>query len=348
MTKVLMISGDAGALDSSSAVHARLHMMADVVDSLTVFVRAPTTKNILLGERNMVCGFGGSKMQAARAMLRAAGETPCDLVTAQDPFWLGLIGWLAARQARVPLQLQVHTDIFSPAYRRASLGNRVRFYLARFLLRRAGCVRVVSERIGQSLRATGIIAPISVLPIFIDAATIADAVPADIHKLCPNFSRVLLVAARLEKEKQVDLLLRAMPDILKKVPDAGLLIAGDGSQRRALERLAAQLSVADRVVFLGRRADIFSLYKSVDAVLAATASYEGYGASTVEALAAGAPVVSLDIGIARDAGAIIAADRASIAAAAVYALESNAAGSLHFSLPTREQWVAQWKGGLCA
>jgi len=343
-----MISGDAGALDPASAVHGRLRMMADMVDGLTVFVRAMTTKNVLLGERNMICGFGGSKLQAARAMLRAASETPYDLVTAQDPFWLGLIGWLAARQARVPLQLQVHTDIFSPAYRRASLGNRIRFHLARFLLRRTDCIRVVSERIGESLHSAGITAPISVLPIFIDAATIADAVPADIQKLCPNFSRVLLVAARLEKEKQVGLLLRAMPDILQKVPDAGLLIAGDGSQRCALERLAKQLSITDRVIFLGRRADIFSLYKSVDAVLAATAPYEGYGASTVEALAAGAPVVSLDIGIAREAGAIIAANRDSIAATAVYALESNPAGALHFPLPTREQWVAQWKGGLCA
>jgi len=342
-----MISGDAGVLNTTSAVNARLVAMANAIGRLEVWLRAPGNKKLAFGKNGSARGFCGSKLGVARAMLRASGEIECDIVTAQDPFLLGLVAWGVARQAHVPLQLQVHTDVFSPSYRRVSFGNCARYFLARFLLRRADCVRVVSERIASSLNVAGVTAPIFILPIFIDTEAVEYSKPLDLKRQYPQFSHLILIAARLEKEKNIDELLHVMHKILQDIPNAGLLIAGDGSQRVALEKTAQSIGIADHVVFLGHRSDIFSLYKSVDLVLAATALYEGYGASTVEALVAGAPVVSGDAGVAREAGAIIASQY-SMPKIIVRALQSNTAGLLKIKLLTREQWVEQWKAGLCA
>ncbi len=343
-----MISGDPCALNLASSMYSRLLMMADSVDELNVFVPANDSKSnkVSLGARGVVRGFVGYKINVAIAMIREGREVDCDIVTAQDPFWLGLVALRISKRLGVPLHIQVHTDVFSPSYWSASFGNYVKFCIARGVLKRANCIRVVSERIAESMRVSGITAPISVLPIFIDIDAIVNAKTIDLKKEYPQFSQLILIAARLEKEKRVDSLFRVMHDVCKEIPQVGLFVAGDGSQHFELEMLARTMGIESHVVFLGRRQDIFSLYKSVDLVLAATATYEGYGASTVEALCAGVPVVSEDVGVARDAGAIIAT-RDNFAKAAVRALQSNVAGLLKVKLPTCDEWVDQWKAGLC-
>ncbi|HEX8993728.1 MAG TPA: glycosyltransferase, partial [Candidatus Paceibacterota bacterium] len=266
-----------------------------------------------------------------------------EVVTAQDPFLLGLIGWIIAKREKVALQLQVHTDMASPSYAKAGWGNYARAHLAAFLLPRAHGIRVVSLRLRQALERTRSIAvPITILPIFTDVAAIKHAHRLDLHGQYPQYTHFLLVAARLEKEKRVDEIISVMPEVLKAFPKACLLLAGDGSERGELEALARNLGVADSVIFLGRRDDIFSLYKSVDVVVAATAPYEGYGATTVEALVAKAPVVSYDVGVAAHAGATIVL-HGKLGETIVKTLRAPHKGALLGELPTAEEWAAAWK-----
>jgi len=264
-----------------------------------------------------------------------------DIVTAQDPFWRGLAAWIIARRLNAKLQLQIHTNFLEPSFGQRSFGNRLRARLGKFLLRRADCVRVVSEPIARSLAPFHLSVPVSMLPVFIDIDEVRTAPAADLRAEYPQFSKILLVTARLEQEKNIDAIIREMPDILKVFPEAGLFIAGSGTQREILVKLAGTLGVANNVVFLGFRTDIFSLYKAADVVLAATATYEGYGASTVEALAAGCPVISDDVGIARQAGASIA-PRGHYADAAIGVLRSGVRGELKLSLPDRDTWAKKW------
>ncbi|TSC66860.1 MAG: hypothetical protein G01um101472_616 [Parcubacteria group bacterium Gr01-1014_72] len=56
------------------------------------------------------------------------------VVTAQNPFELGLIAWIISRLTGARLHLQIHTDFLSPYFARHSLRNRFRTLLARFLL----------------------------------------------------------------------------------------------------------------------------------------------------------------------------------------------------------------------
>ena len=83
--------------------------------------------------------------------------------------------------------------------------------------------------------------------------------------------------------------------MLAAVPDATLLVVGEGSRRDALEELAADLGIADRVVFTGRRDDVPAVTAALD--IAVLPSYrEALGLTVLEAMALSRPVVASDVG----------------------------------------------------
>lgn len=102
---------------------------------------------------------------------------------------------------------------------------------------------------------------------------------------------VVLALARHDRQKGLDCLLRAA----SLLPEVSVAIAGDGPERAALDALARELDVADRVAFLGRRDDVPALLASAD-VFVLPSRLEGLPLSLLEALAAGRPVVASSIG----------------------------------------------------
>jgi N-acetylglucosaminyldiphosphoundecaprenol N-acetyl-beta-D-mannosaminyltransferase len=105
---------------------------------------------------------------------------------------------------------------------------------------------------------------------------------------------LLVCARRLEPRMGLDLLL----DALRDVPTVRLGLAGTGSLDGTLRGRAAELGVADRVVFLGRvsEEELRDWYRAADVVVMPTAAYEGFGLATAEALACGAAVVGTPVG----------------------------------------------------
>ena len=108
-------------------------------------------------------------------------------------------------------------------------------------------------------------------------------------------SQLVGVVARLEPEKGHPTLLEAWPKVLRAVPDAYLLIVGEGSRREALEAQARELRIAHRVVFTGRRDDVPAVTAALD--VAVLPSYrEAQGLSILEAMALSRPVVASNVG----------------------------------------------------
>jgi len=108
-------------------------------------------------------------------------------------------------------------------------------------------------------------------------------------------SKLVGVVARLEPEKGHPTLLEAWPRVLRAVPDAYLLIVGEGSRREALEAQARELRIAHRVVFTGRRDDVPAVTAALD--VAVLPSYrEAQGLSVLEAMALSRPVVASNVG----------------------------------------------------
>lgn len=236
------------------------------------------------------------------AYRRARKLNKPDVVTAQDPFEAGLVALLVARAFGARLHVQIHTDFLAPAFVRGSMLNRVRRLIARIVLPRAHGIRVVSERIKESLAPnTWHLAPITVLPIFVDTAQFAN-----LQRLKhPRFKIALLMMSRLESEKGVEVAIHALKYVRDEGHDAGLTILGDGSMRETLDTQVRSLGLERFVDFRGFQNDVRPFLSEADLVLAPS-DYEGYGLSIVTALAAGVPVLATDAGIAREAGAIIA------------------------------------------
>ncbi|PIR76554.1 MAG: glycosyltransferase family 4 protein [Candidatus Magasanikbacteria bacterium CG10_big_fil_rev_8_21_14_0_10_42_10] len=108
----------------------------------------------------------------------------------------------------------------------------------------------------------------------------------------PLERKVLLYTGRLDREKRIDIVLHAMPIILKTC-DAHLVIAGEGKQHHTLETLAHTLGIQDRVTFTGFVPDnIFQDIYHVADVFVNAGIAELQSIVTMEALASGLPVVA--------------------------------------------------------
>lgn len=97
----------------------------------------------------------------------------------------------------------------------------------------------------------------------------------------------IAMACRLEAWKGVDLAVSA----LGEAPDATLTVAGEGTERPRLERLARERGVGDRVRFLGRSEDVRQVFADAECTVNAS-EQEPLGLSVLESLAVGRPVVA--------------------------------------------------------
>jgi len=100
---------------------------------------------------------------------------------------------------------------------------------------------------------------------------------------------VIGTVARLEPVKGLDGLIIAFH--AAALPQARLIIVGQGDQQATLAALARQLGLAKHVIFTGFRADARELYPSFD-VFVSNSSDEPYGLAILEAAAAGVPVIA--------------------------------------------------------
>jgi len=102
----------------------------------------------------------------------------------------------------------------------------------------------------------------------------------------------ILYAGRLAVEKNIDILIRALPEILTTIPDAMLALAGHGSARADLESLARESGVADRVRFLGTldKPALADAYRAAD-VFAIASTSETQSMVLLQAMSCGLPAV---------------------------------------------------------
>jgi len=90
----------------------------------------------------------------------------------------------------------------------------------------------------------------------------------------------------------------ALAELTTEIPGVKLLLVG-GGERDELERQARQLGVDDRLVFAGHRSDVPACMRAMDVVVHPSLS-EAFSQVVIEAMASGTPLVSTDVGAARE------------------------------------------------
>jgi len=108
-------------------------------------------------------------------------------------------------------------------------------------------------------------------------------------------SRIIGTAARLNSIKNIQMMLRVLKLVLQEVPEACLVIAGQGEEEKKLKAMAWELGVADQVKFIGLRFDLPEIYQLFEVFLLTSFS-EGISVTLLEAMASGIPSVVTDVG----------------------------------------------------
>lgn len=187
-----------------------------------------------------------------------------------------------------------------------------------------------SHAIKQILVSDGIPAGrIEVVHDGIDVEKIQHRPVIDVHAeyWLPHGVPVIVNVGALVGHKGQKYLIEAMPLVLREVPDAHLIIFGEGDLRAPLEKQIKQLSLAKRVLLPGFREDVMSLMKSADLFVMSSVT-EGLGSAVLDAMAMGHAVVGTRAGgipeavLPDETGLLVApADAKSLAAAIVRLLK---------------------------
>lgn len=227
-------------------------------------------------------------LKIVRIILKNSGGRDF-VLTCQDPFETGIVGSLIKLFYGLPLHIQVHTDLGHKYFRELSFLNKIRFLISEFTLKYSDRVRVVSERIKKSIES--FYKNIDVLPIKTEFPKVA---PWEAEK---TFPFTLIMVCRLEKEKNIETVLRAIKDLENK--NIGLCLVGDGSEKNNIQKMAQDMGILEQIYFAGWQNNLTPYYQMADAFIS-TSLYEGYGVSTVEAAYFGLPLILSDTGIAGD------------------------------------------------
>ncbi len=131
--------------------------------------------------------------------------------------------------------------------------------------------------------------------------------PALIEKRPVKYPKrqILLAVGRLVEIKQQWHIIKAFKHVYERIPTAELWIAGEGSEKNRLEKLAYDLGIMSRVRFLGFVKNIDDVYSEAK-IFALSSKSEAFPCAAVEALAHGLPIVASDFpgGIREAIGAV--------------------------------------------
>jgi phosphatidylinositol alpha-1,6-mannosyltransferase len=193
------------------------------------------------------------------------------------------------------LQHQVHRSPMKRRSARALLGS------AAVLVANSDWTRGLCQSLLRELELDTTDGRVRTVPLGTDPAFFRPGIPTDAVRTrygLGHDARWILSVSRLEAHKGIDTVLRALARLDGSEADVRYAVAGSGDGRRALEALAVELGVADRVRLLGGvpDADLPALYNVAHVYVGASRrtalSVEGFGIALAEAASAGRPVVA--------------------------------------------------------
>lgn len=299
--KVLMVSTDRQILTPGSSVSTRMKDYGNLVESLHIILlcdRKHGLRESKLSDKVFVHPTNSwNRFLRPFDAVKEGMRVDCDIITTQDPFECGWAGMKLKEKKNVPIEVQLHTDMFSPYF--SGTLNIVRKLFSKNIFLNADAIRVVRPSLGNKIvEKYGVDdKKILVLPIYIDNNRFVGEPKFNLREdeRFKKFKYIVLTVSRLTKEKNLPTIIESMVE----VRDTALVIIGSGIEMQNLKDLTKKLRIDDRVFFEGWKEDVLSYYKSVDLLVQAS-SFEGYGMTLVEAAMCGLPAVSTPTGVAEN------------------------------------------------
>jgi 1,2-diacylglycerol 3-alpha-glucosyltransferase len=235
----------------------------------------------------------------------AVKKLKLDIIHTHTEFSLGIFGKLMARSLQIPIVHTYHT-MYKDYMHYISKGHMVGLTneIARSFSKTycEGCEMIVapSQKVVNTLKEYGVTRPIRIIPTGIEINRFKQvrSNPQARIEMRDKYgidSRTPLIISlgRVSKEKSLEMIIQAMPGVLEKVPDARLLIVGDGPARESLQELADSILKPDKVLFAGERPwdEVPGFYRCGDAFVSASVT-ETQGLTLIEAMASGLPVIA--------------------------------------------------------
>jgi glycosyltransferase involved in cell wall biosynthesis len=227
-----------------------------------------------------------------------------DIIHTHHPILLGQTAASKAADLNIPLVFTFHTQYWEythyvPILQEAIqefLKNAIHSWLKVFM-RKCQHIVIPSESIKEILiRDYGLEDGYTVIPTGTDLKPFLRADGKTLRQSQGwQDDKVIISIGRLAPEKNWETLLRAAAPVYAQLPNIRLVLIGDGPEKQNLEALAAELGIAERVTFTGRLPfeDIPTYLKAAD-LFSFTSVTETQGLVTIEAMAAGLPVVAVD------------------------------------------------------
>jgi len=237
----------------------------------------------------------GPNPRGAARLLRLARHERADILHTHGYKGDILLGFIPARWRPAPLVTTVHGYTDVSWFDRVAIYNR----LDRLALRRADRVVLVHHGMTQTPGLNRLDDPrwrvIENGIAGLDDRGDEGHVDPDVIARTAGRHPVIGAIGRLSPEKGFDTLIRAFREILRSYPEGRLLILGEGPERDALERLAAQLAISDNVLMPGYRPDGRRYLRLFDVFVLPSHS-EGLPMTILEAMQAATPIVASRVG----------------------------------------------------
>lgn len=230
-----------------------------------------------------------------------------DVIHSHQPFSVAKDGLRQAKRNKVPMVFTNHTRYddythYVPLIPQAFLKKHVIRQATKFANQ---CQQVITptQEIKDLISHYGVKTPIEVLPTGIDWQQFQIGKKEEVRKKygIKKDEICLLWLGRLEKEKNLDFLVKAASEIMKQNLQVKLMLAGEGSEKSRLREFFHQQNLGQRVIFTGlvAKSELADYYAAADMFIQASLS-ETQGLTTNEAQAAGLPVVAVEATGARD------------------------------------------------
>lgn len=227
-----------------------------------------------------------------------------DVIHVQDPFTINMALTRIAKKQGIPLVATHHTDVsmYEEYYKKVipkSLMGLVRDWEWMFLcwyFSLMSAVTAPTAAAAAPLKEYGLQQRVRIISNGIDVARYASFKRNE--KILRRFGipekKILLTVGRIDPEKRINVILRALV-LARRSTDIHLIIVGKGKEEKRLRNMVKKLRIENAVTFTGfiPNADLPELYAACDCFVIAGIS-ETQGIVTMEAMAAGLPVIAAD------------------------------------------------------